>query len=64
MKAIYFILPSLLIVGGFIGMALSLPMTGWAVIIGLLLYPTGFSYSEKETKEQPKEEPTGDNNNN
>lgn len=52
MKAFYFILPSILILGGFIGLALGLTGTGWAVILGLFLYPTGFSYTESNVKEK------------
>lgn len=48
MKAFYFILPSILILGGFIGMALSLTGAGWAVILGVILYPTAFGSTDKE----------------
>jgi len=51
MKAFYFILPTILILGGFIGMAMSLSGAGWAVILGLFLYPTEFRYTDKPNKE-------------
>lgn len=52
MKAIYFILPSILIIGGFIGMGMSFTGAGWAVILGLILYPTGIGYTEKTNKDE------------
>lgn len=44
-KALLILFPMLLILLGFIGMAMSLSGAGWAVLFGLLLYPMGASSS-------------------
>lgn len=53
-KVLLTLFPMLLIVGGFIGMALSLAGAGWAVLFGLLLYPTFSSTSSGGNNDSTK----------